>query len=534
MSCLIQRVLQIQTPVPAGTVIKLYCTPENEITSTCLFSWSTDSICWVNYVDFNTYKTLIQNIDSDYYLRILFTGDICMLTINGEPSTCYNITLYTENPFLQSFCDNANLFNPYLNLDCALQLQQQMSDSIICMLGIPCYYFKVTPDVDTVDYTFKEYVLHNVESVKVIKLMLQDGQLPSSNPQMTEFDFEWDNDWEVEVGKTQFAQAFGDTAFPKQRDFLYVPMMKRMYEVNAAYDEKQDGLMWRAVTWKLGLIKWNDKTNVGQNEFEDFIDNLTVNTYAEVFGKEHEEQRRLSGADQAESPKFAANNLYELWYEDAIRSGISIDDKKSVITTQINNRSVRLAVNMYDFKKQDSIITYQQGYCCESGALSFIISTVNKKLPIEVEKTLIQIGDIEVKYVSKSLRVKDLEVPIEENSTYLVGIHWNRDNFTIEMELYKLSIDQEIPVWMRKPEMFEFKLEKEVTSSYDDRFNIKEKAQVTCSPWPLMLTNIKLFDCKMDKENLFLESNKYTTTNPHCVLNDLARPVDAGLGFNVR
>lgn len=534
MSCLIQRVIQLQAPIQAGTDVKIYCTPDNEITQTCLYSWSTDSVCWVNYTDYNSYKTIIQNVDSDYYLRILISGDVCLVVVNGEPTTCYNITLYNENPFLQSFCDNANLFNPYLNLECALQLQQQMSDSIICMLGIPCYYFKVSPDVETVDYTFKEYVLHNVESVKIIKLMLEDGQLPNSNPQMTEFDFEWDNDWEVEIGKTEFAQKFGDTAFPKQRDFLYVPLLKRMYEVNAAYDEKQDGLMWRAVTWKLGLIKWNEKTNVDQGDFEDFIDNLTVNTYSEVFGKEHEEQRRLSGVDQADSPKYSANNLYDLWYEDAIRAGISLPDKHSMFPIQINNRSIRLANNIYNFKEQDSVITYQNGYCASSGSLSFIISTVGKKLPLETEKTILQIGDIEIKYSSKSLRMKDIEIPLEEEKTYLICLHWNKETFTVEIEVYSLWIDPEVPLYMRKPEMCEFHLDSEFTSIYDDRFDIKEKAQIVCSPWPLLITNIKLFDTKMDKETLFLESNKYTTTNPHCVLNDLARPIDAGQGFNVR
>lgn len=533
MSCLIKRVIQISQPM-TGHDVHVYCQPDKEITQNCMFSWSTDSLCWVNYVDYNTFLMMIQNVDSDYYLRILISGDFCLLVINGEPSTCYNISLYVENPFLQNFCGNENLFNPYLNLDCALQLQQQMSDSIICMLGIPCYYFKVSPNVETVDYTFKEYVLHNVESVKTIKLMLQDGQLPSSNPQMTEFDFEWDNDWEVEIGKTEFAQKFGDTAFPKQRDFIYVPMMKRMYEVNAAYDEKQEGLMWRAVTWKLGLIKWNDKTNVDQGGFEDFIDNLTVNTYSEVFGKEYEEQRRLSGADQAESPTYSANNLYDLWYEDAIRSSISKDDKKSVITTQINNRSVKIAANMYDFKNQDSIVTYQKGYCGESGSLSFIISSVNKKLPLEVEKTIIQIGDIEIKYSSKGLKIKDLEILLEENSTYLICLTWDKNNFAVNLDTYKLYIDPEIPLWKRKPEMCEFHTKDSLATVYDDRFDIRQQVPVMISPWPLMMTNIKLFDCKMNKEQLFLESNKYTTTNPHCVLNDLARPIDSGLGFNVR
>lgn len=533
MGCLIQRVIQLREPF-TGNDIKVFCHPDNEITKTCMYSWSTDSLCWVNYTNYDTYKKITDTLESDYFLRILISGDFCMLVVNGQPTNCYDISIYEENPFLQDFCGNENLFNPYLNLDCALQLQQQLSDSIICIFGIPCYYFKVSPNIETVDYTFKEYVLHNVESVKVIKLMLQDGQLPSSNPQMTEFDFEWDNDWEVEVGKTQFAQAFGDTAFPKQRDFLYVPMMKRMYEVNSAYDEKQEGLMWRATTWKLGLIKWNEKTNVAQGGFEELIDSMAVNTYAEVFGKEYEEEARLSGVTQADAPRYSANNLYPLWYEDAIRSGISKKDQNNIVKAQVNNKSIQICANMYNFKDQESIVTYQKGYCAESGGLSFFCSTVGKELPLEVEKNLIIIGDIEIKYASKRIRVKDIEFELEDNKTYLVCIRWTKDNFTCEMDVYELWIDLEIPLYMRKNELCELKHIDGKVTTYDDRFDIKEKANIELSPWPLMMTNIKLFDSKMTKEEIFTESNKYTTTNPHCVLNDLARPIDSGQGFNVR
>ena len=65
-------------------------------------------------------------------------------------------------------------------------MQQQLSDQVICTLGIPVYYFRVVPDEDTKSYTFKEYVLHNVQSVKQIKMMIQDGTMPSSKPTLSE------------------------------------------------------------------------------------------------------------------------------------------------------------------------------------------------------------------------------------------------------------------------------------------------------------------------------------------------------------
>ena len=93
------------------------------------------------------------------------------------------------------------------------------------------------------DYTFKEYLLHNVVDMKHLKLVCQDGTMPSSKPQMTEFDFDWETDWEVEISKTAFAKAFGDKAFPKQRDIIWIPLMGRMWEVNSAYKEKNEAYM---------------------------------------------------------------------------------------------------------------------------------------------------------------------------------------------------------------------------------------------------------------------------------------------------
>ena len=192
MACIIKRILQFQSSVVFGP-IKITDNTGADVTEQCLFSWSNDVVCCTNWVNYKTYLKLAKNIESDFYLRILIVTSIGTVSINNMETKCYSVCLYNENPFLENLC-NENLFNPYINLDCALQLQQQLADSIICMLGIPIYYFRVLPQQDTADYNFKEYVMHNVESVKQLKLMIQDGTMPSSKPQFTEMDFDWEVD----------------------------------------------------------------------------------------------------------------------------------------------------------------------------------------------------------------------------------------------------------------------------------------------------------------------------------------------------
>ena len=39
---------------------------------------------------------------------------------------------------------------------------------------------------------------------------------------LTEFDFDWETDWETEISKTQFATAFGDK-HTLNMEILYIP-----------------------------------------------------------------------------------------------------------------------------------------------------------------------------------------------------------------------------------------------------------------------------------------------------------------------
>ena len=326
MGCNIKRVIKLNKAITSKP-IKLFDNFKVDITSTCMFSWSADGACWSAWTTYDNYIKITPKIESDFYLRILINGGLSNIILGDCILKDYSISVDNSNVFLNEFCGDQNIFQPYNNLDCALQLQQQLSDSVVCMFGIPVYYFRCDPKPETADYTFKEYVLHNVTDVKQIKLMIKDGAMPSSNPKLTEFDFDWETDWETELSKTQFATAFGDNAIPKYGDFIYIPLMNRMWDVNAAYDEKNSGLLWRSTTWKLSLVKYNDSTAYDNNMFESIIDNFIPKTYENTFGElERIEQETTSQTPQVTAPMFAATNLFDIFMEDAIRQQYTKND----------------------------------------------------------------------------------------------------------------------------------------------------------------------------------------------------------------
>lgn len=539
MNCVIKRILQFQQAVVFGP-LQVIDDKGADVTKSCMYSWSSDGVCWTTWTDYDNYLRIAKNIESDFFLRVLLFGGFDKISLNGVFTKCYSIVLDNSNPFLTDFCGNENLFNPYCNLDCALLLQQQLADSVICMFGIPCYYFRVAPRAESADYTFKEFTLHDVVDVKQLKLMISDGQMPSSNPKFTELDFDWETDWETEIGKRQFANAFGDTAFPKQRDFIYIPMMKRMWSVNSAYDEKNEGLLWRPTTWKLALVKYTEATNVNSENFDNLIDSWIANKYDDTFGKlEDVEQKRESGTAQLSAPTHASTNLFNIFMQDAVRQAYTKNDIK-ILDKQFNQKSNVIARNLYKFLTPEGKVVYQEGYCGESGMISFILET-SGSIANDVE--IVHMGNVGIHLISTNeqqdaygLKFNDMIAPLEPFQTYLVICQWNRATFSTELKVFKYWHEQSIPVYKLRPEMYWFDLDNPVfskVSTYNNDYKVNDKQACYIAGYPCTMTNIKLYNKYMG-DSAIKEAMKYLTQDESCVISDTARPIDTGQGFSVR
>lgn len=538
MSCPLRRILTFKEAFRFQP-LSIKDTDGQDMTRTYMYSWSTDGTCWTGWVTYDQYLSLAKHVETDFYARILVFGSIGEVMVGSQLTRCYNVCIEPEN-FSSVACDDPNLFNPYANLDCALMLQQQLADTVICMLGIPVYYFRCDPTEGSEDFTFKEFSLHHVVDCKQLKLMIQDGTMPSSNPKLGEMDWEWQVDWETELSKTQFARAFGDTAVPKARDFLYIPMMKRMWEVNSAYDEKSEGLLWRSTTWKLALIKYEESTNLDQRGFEEAIDNFVGKMYSDTFGIETTEQDRQTGFSQVETPKFAANNLYNIFMEDSIRKQFTMEDV-SILDKIYCHRNTVVARNIYKFHNANGCVVYQKGICGDSGMISMLIETPGH-LNGELCKNIAEFGPItfEVAYDDKerrfSIGVEDLICHLAPFSTYLVIYRWDRANHTKELSTYKHIHRQDMPVYLIKPEHYWFDTEhcSTETGTYNEDYNILSEQPCYIHSWPLNVTNIKLMNRAVSADEAFAAALKYTTTDERCIFNDVARPLNAGRGFTVR
>ena len=535
-ACAIKQIIQFNEAQSYTDDIHVQSKFNGEITLLCEWSWSVDGVCWTSWVDYATYKRICSTLESDYFLRIRTSYVLEYIVIRGLVEECYTTCIDNSNFFLQDLCSNA-VFNPYANLDCALLMQQQLADSVICMLGIPIYYIRVVPQDDSADYTFKEWVLHNVQDVKQLKLMIQDGQMPSSNPKLTEFDFEWETDWETEISKTHFATAFGDTAFPKQRDLIYIPLMKRLWEVNSAYDEKNEGLMWRPTTWKLALVKYNEKTNVNQGNFEDLIDTWTVNDYKDVFGDlEQEEQQRESGTLLTAEPQYAATNLYNIEMEDAIRKSYTYG-QLSVIDKIYCHHNTIVARNYYRFKTEDAALVYQKGVCGDQGTIQLMLETQGE---YDTDRTVLKAGNLELKLRCDgkhyTLTCEGSEAELAAWTNYLVSINWNKQLDVMEFHVYQCKHPENIPSYRLRPESYYYDFENGMVSvsKLNPDIIADKPQQLIITGWPCFMSNIKYYNRYLDSEQTIRELVKYASTEPECVICDCSRPFIGAHGYAVK
>ena len=490
------------------------------------WSYSMDSVVWSCWMSYDKAGNNLFDLETDYFIRAKVNSPITKVVYNGIETNDYSTSLAKCFEF-DNYIENPNQYNPYANTEYAMGLYQQLTETVNSIVGIPIYYFKLAPNVGSKDITFKEYTLMDVESVKQIKLIVNENQMPSSKPEFSEWGFDFSTDWETEISKTMFASAFGINAHPMEGDLVYIPMMKRMWMVNGAYEEKNEAFMWQTTTFKVALVKYQEKGSVDLGDTEEFINTLVANKYDDLFGND---ENRQSGQETVECPEYAAMPIYPVFESDAVRKYVSMSEgyfdlNGKLISAPKYNKGIVIAENMYDWTNvlNECIIVYQTPFIGTDGTLSFIITTGNKNC----EGKLFNVGNIEININitprKTTLSVFDiLNLEIESNQTYLVYIRWSKSMNLLEMSAIHYTYPSNIPLYNLQNYHYRLDLNNVKTSvtKYDIELEQCEKKDVITYSFDGKITNIKVYDRYIDNVSELIQMYP---TNQHLLINDTAR-----------
>lgn len=509
--------------------------------STLQYAYSLDGVCWSCFMNYENILMTTEGLNQDFYVNVRVPGEISGVKYDETPITDYSTSLTSGFNF--SYLDsstNTNLYNPYSNMTDAIALQQQLNEAVSSVTGVPIYYFRLAPETSSADLTFKEYTLMNVESVKQIKLIIADGQMPSSRPEFSDWGLDFQADWECEISKISFATAFGNTAQPMSGDLIYIPMMKRMWMVNEAYDEKNGSLMWTSSTFKVMLVKYQEKGSVDLGNAEDLVSSFVKNKYDDLFGAD-DNTTQDSGYDGVNATNYAANNLYSVYESDATRKYVTCDTVQIMNDTQLYYRGTLVADSRYVFRfaNMPTHIIYQKQYCGDEGTIAFVVcfNMTNE----ETKYHVIKVGGLYINCVQNKKGVtlslnydKNITIKLMNNTTYLITLQWSRSMNLIRLAAYMYTHNENIPLYKLSNAHYYFNIDNpsaDYVSKYNPNFSQDKRESIEIFGFEGWITNVKVYDIYVDNISELIQMYP---TNQHLLVNDTARKLLNTQGVTLR
>lgn len=446
-------------------------------------------------------------------------------TETGTIQSCPQLCQDCEDPYLIG-CTNIvtdcvdPVYNPY-NLSKPTAIYKQISELSTKMWGHDVKYFRVEPDQRSRDVVLMEYSLYNVQEQGQIKIMIPDNEMPTQEFQYDIFGMGWE-DFEIHITKGQMEQAFGIGKPPRARDYLYFPLMNRMYEVSSV--AFADEFNMEMSYWRVMLRKYEERTStiVDDSQIQTEMDNLTVGI-EEVFGEELKEEQ-----DKVTKPTQYNTVFSEVadGTRDKIHNNLTISD------LEVRNKWTIIAKNNYDLttiedQGIEAVVYNSKSNLAVDDNLAFTVWFKHSLTPTRPTATLID-GKIGAKGLKLELSESAITAEINgltytfnfpansrPTNTNWYGMVFNLNNSFNSMGCYVYKLN---PNSNRHPNMpISETLKPIMQESIDLPTTI---GWVSDKQWSLMpgkinLTNVRLFKKTIEREQHLNVLQQYVVRDNH-------------------
>ena len=274
----------------------------------------------------------------------------------GVIESCPQFCVECTDPFAMNGCANIevcaedNLFNPY-DLNKSVHIYKQIMDMTSNIFGHKVQYFRTESDKRTEDVHLMEYSLNNVVDKQDVKVLVPDNEFPDESMTYDVFGMEF-AEFEIHITAGAFEAAFGVGKKPRNKDYMFIPIINRMYEISSS--ALADEFNAASSYWRVMLVKYQDRSSVIKNQFEVDTDSL-VTGVEEVFGeRQKEEQQKDTNPQQFQTVSTA--------YRDGIRG--FIDQNIKIEDYDLKNRWTVVSKNYYDLSdvtSSTSAVEYSVG-----------------------------------------------------------------------------------------------------------------------------------------------------------------------------
>ena len=275
--------------------------------------WSYDNETWNGPLTHQDFTIFISNISNSFWFRCgvtfskesgLFEPVEILFSISGEltePSQVsprLNTTIIKNNK-------TSNIWNPYAHNDYSIHLRKTLSSAVSDVFGHNVVWFHTEPDSEG-SVTFQTFSLHKVTSFQTIKVILKNDELPSSRPVISEWLADFEEEFQINIDKSEWETHFPGTT-PRVRDFVWIPLLNRMYSVNSQFEDRD--FMNTSPFWTLMLVKYQESSNITKDT--EVVDQLSDFTDLIMDGFQDFEFENATGAHDSITETELTENTIE-------------------------------------------------------------------------------------------------------------------------------------------------------------------------------------------------------------------------------
>ena len=472
------------------------------------------------WIDVKAEVHRLSTLHSLSLLSVTFELETADGTIQSCPQLCTDCT----DPYLAG-CTNVVIdctdpvYDPY-SLSKPTAIYSELSELGAKMWGHDTQYFRVEPDQRSRDVVLMEYSLYNVKEQGNLKIMVPDNEMPTREFQYDIFGMGFE-DFEIHITKGQMEAAFGAGIHPRPRDYMYIPIMNRMYEVSSV--SLADEFNQTMTYWRVMLRKYEERTSSiveDGSAIEQQLDDLYTGV-EEVFGAEQKD----------EYEKTTKSTQYQTVFSevgdgvrDRIHNTLTISDR------ELRNKWTILSKNHYDlesvkdlgiecllYKKYSqlpntnnlALTTWFKPNLTSATAEQTIFDgwQDNKGIKITVNRTFIKA------YVNDLILEYGFATPPVNGNWYGLVYNLNNKYLNTSANVYKLNPDSNkltsMPVSDTLQNVMDQKFELSTAQGW------VTKKQYSLMPGKLALTNIRLFNQTIGKDQHTNILQQYIVRDSH-------------------
>lgn len=341
--------------------------------------------------------------------------------------------------------------------------------------GHTVIYFKTEPIEFTTDrqdhaqsgitgtnYTLANHVIRNVTSIKRLHIMVPSNDLPQDRNVFTDWDMPLQDDFVIHIVRQKFEQAFGLKAIPTEKDYIYFPLINKLFRVSTM--QPKNSFMGVIGWYEVYMARYeSDDTITIDNDlrnalsgFDEFNDGGVLSEFSEIetdmlleadgIDKQTLKEKR-EATDSMSNRLKDSTSMVTLKETEKIRESynnrlqivsVNVDGGVFPITmydcSSVERRVVAMRYSLDEYRTRNGFVNY----CNSDYQLIFNVCFTGRHSNeiidiLSGDNTLISISSKTVRknnrlFIFDSGSQKEFEVAhdIPENELYQVVIEYNR------------------------------------------------------------------------------------------------------------